>query len=518
MATLTVGYGQQYGTIKDVVAASRDGDILQVQAGTYVNDFVEINTKITLQGMGGLVKMVGLDAIPNGKAILITNTDVTIDHFEFSGAAVSDGNGAGIRYQGGNLTVTNSYFHDNQNGILAGAVAGGVIKIRNSEFAANGSGDGRTHNIYIGDIAKLTVDNSYFHDAIVGHEIKSRAAETVVTNSRIFDNSSNASYSIDLPNGGRAVITGNIIQQGPNSENSNIVTFGVEGNVHPGSSLSMANNTVINDLAGGTILLSSGGGSTSVTGTQLWGAPGIQLSSGPNVSFSGTTNLAQKPALDLSHPWSAAGAASLPNSGAFGTAADDTIIGSAGADNIFGGEGRNYLRGAEGADAIQGGTGFDDINGNQGADILSGGDGNDWVVGGQGNDLLYGEEGADIVYGNLGDDTCLGDNGADTIRGGQGNDIVYGAAGDDWLFGDRGDDTIIGGRGADRFISFGDAGIDRVWDFNVGEGDRVFIEAGTTYSVLQSGTDVLVNMSGGAQMIIAGVSLADLGAGWISGG
>src|SRR5688572_22795715 len=100
MATLTVGYGQQYGTIKAAVAASQDGDILQVQAGTYVNDFAEINTKITLQGMGGMVKMVGIGWIPNEKAILVTNTDVTIDHFEFSDAVVSSQNGAGIRYQG----------------------------------------------------------------------------------------------------------------------------------------------------------------------------------------------------------------------------------------------------------------------------------------------------------------------------------------------------------------------------------------------------------------------------------
>ncbi|MDB5446641.1 MAG: putative calcium-binding protein, partial [Phenylobacterium sp.] len=42
MATLTVGQGQQYATISAAVAASHDGDLLQVQAGTYTNDFAEI--------------------------------------------------------------------------------------------------------------------------------------------------------------------------------------------------------------------------------------------------------------------------------------------------------------------------------------------------------------------------------------------------------------------------------------------------------------------------------------------
>ncbi|MBV1798701.1 hypothetical protein [Siccirubricoccus sp. G192] len=45
---------------------------------------------------------------PNGKGILVTNTDVTLDNLEFSGARVADMNGAGVRYQGGNLTITDT--------------------------------------------------------------------------------------------------------------------------------------------------------------------------------------------------------------------------------------------------------------------------------------------------------------------------------------------------------------------------------------------------------------------------
>ncbi len=169
MATLTVGTGQQYSTIASAVAASRDGDVLQVQAGTYTNDFATINTQITLQGVGGMVKMVATGNIPNDKGILITNTDVTIDHFEFSGAKGPSGNDAGIRYQGGNLVVTNSYFHDNQNGILANPVANGTITIDNSEFSHNGVGDGYTHNLYVGAIAKLTMEKDLpgFDNAVI---------------------------------------------------------------------------------------------------------------------------------------------------------------------------------------------------------------------------------------------------------------------------------------------------------------------------------------------------------------
>lgn len=108
MSILTVGAGQQYAHIADAVAASHDGDTLQVQAGTYLNDFATVNTKITIQGVGGMARLIATQAPPNGKAILTTNTDVTLDHLEFSGAQVADGNGAGVRYQGGSLIVTNS--------------------------------------------------------------------------------------------------------------------------------------------------------------------------------------------------------------------------------------------------------------------------------------------------------------------------------------------------------------------------------------------------------------------------
>jgi beta-glucanase (GH16 family) len=182
-------------------------------------------------------------------------------------------------------------------------------------------------------------------------------------------------------------------------------------------------------------------------------------------------------------------------------AGDDTITGWAGGD---------YLRGDDGNDVITGGSGFDDINGNQGDDLARGGLGDDWVVGGKGNDQLYGEDGGDIVYGNLGADTCDGGAGADLVRGGQGDDLVTGGAGDDWLSGDRGDDTLTGGAGADVFHTFADAGIDRVTDFNAAEGDRIQLDPGTRYTLSQVGADTVIDMGGGNQMVLVGVSMGSL--------
>jgi Ca2+-binding RTX toxin-like protein len=221
-----------------------------------------------------------------------------------------------------------------------------------------------------------------------------------------------------------------------------------------------------------------------------------------------------------------------------GFTGSDTMLGLGGNDTLWGGAGNDvlyaaapagrlspsltvtgstYLRGEEGDDWIGGGSGFDDINGNMGADTAGGGDGEDWVVGGRDNDLLFGDAAYDLVYGNLGADTCDGGAGNDIVRGGQDDDVVLGGDGDDYVSGDKGSDTMTGGAGADIFHSFGDAGLDRVLDFSLAQGDRVQLDPGTQYTVSQSGADTVINMTGGGQMILVGVQMSSLTPGWIFG-
>lgn len=215
----------------------------------------------------------------------------------------------------------------------------------------------------------------------------------------------------------------------------------------------------------------------------------------------------------------------------YGFAGNDVMDGGGGYDALLGGDGddtissgavigtgESFLRGGLGQDYLVGGVNFDDIHGNEGNDTARGGDGDDWVVGGKDRDLLLGERGDDLIYGNMGNDTLDGGAGRDTLRGGQAEDILSGGDGDDWLFGDRGADTLGGGAGADIFFTFGLANLDYVTDFKRGEGDRVIVEEGSSYTVAQSGADVVISMSGGGQMILVGVSLASLTGDWITGG
>ncbi|HEX4708874.1 hypothetical protein [Phenylobacterium sp.] len=208
-----------------------------------------------------------------------------------------------------------------------------------------------------------------------------------------------------------------------------------------------------------------------------------------------------------------------------GFGGNDLLVGGGSLSTLFGGDGNDtvqagsaassYLRGDSGDDSLSGGAGFDDINGNMGNDTAHGNAGDDWVVGGKDNDMLFGDAGGDVVWGNLGNDTLDGGDGNDQVRGGQGDDSVSGGAGDDYVSGDRGNDTITGGAGADLFHGSQDAGIDRVLDFHLSEGDRVMLDPGTTYTVIQVGGDTVIDMGAGNQMILIGVQMSTLTPGWI---
>jgi Ca2+-binding RTX toxin-like protein len=191
------------------------------------------------------------------------------------------------------------------------------------------------------------------------------------------------------------------------------------------------------------------------------------------------------------------------------------IWGGGGSDTLYGGSIGGTLRGEDGNDVIYAQHGFNDVNGNAGADTIFGGDGNDWLVGGRDNDEIHGGSGAQILYGNLGDDILIGGSGSEIIRGGQGADVMTGGAGNDWMSGDLGNDTITGGAGADTFHTFAGAGLDRITDFNSAQGDRVMIDAGTSYTLRFDGANMIVDMGGSDQLVLVGVTPSTIGT-WLT--
>ncbi len=253
-ATYRVGPDREFKRPSEVSGLVKDGDVIEIDAGEYRRDVtVWRQDNLTLIGVDGRAHLIADGAHAEGKAIwVIKGRNTTVENIEFSGARVPDRNGAGIRQEGTNLRVIKCYFHHNENGILAGGNKDSEILITNSQFAHNGSGDGLTHNIYIGRIAKLTVSKSYIHHARIGHQIKSRARETIIEYNRIMDEETgNSSYIIDVPNGGVAIIVGNLLQQGPMTDNWAMISYGAEGSGSRAGALYVVNNTLVNDRRDG---------------------------------------------------------------------------------------------------------------------------------------------------------------------------------------------------------------------------------------------------------------------------
>ncbi len=146
---LRVGADQPFTTLASALAVARDGDVLLVQAGTYVNDFARIAAKVSIIGVGGMVNLVATVPPPDGKAILTVDADALIENVSFAGARVADQNGAGIRYEAGDLTLRNCSFHDNENGLMGGA-PNGTLLIQHCDFGHNGNGNGLTPAILSG--------------------------------------------------------------------------------------------------------------------------------------------------------------------------------------------------------------------------------------------------------------------------------------------------------------------------------------------------------------------------------
>lgn len=246
-------------------------------------------------------------------------------------------------------------------------------------------------------------------------------------------------------------------------------------------------------------VLNGGGGSDTVGSAD--GNDQVQGDDGDDVVFGGE-------GADFVH-------GNAGNDSARGDAGDDRVYGGKGDDQVFGGADNDLLFGDLGHDTLQGNTGQDTLSGGEGADHLHGGQDSDVLFGGADNDLMFGDLGRDSLQGNTGQDTLDGGAGDDILYGGQGDDVLFGGVGADSLFGDLGDDTLTGGAGADLFVTSSGRGSDRVLDFNLAEGDRVGLLAGTAYSVAQVGTETVVTLTGGGQITLANVQLSSLAEGWI---
>jgi hypothetical protein len=278
--TETVGpTGANFTSLGAAAAAevSTNSYIINMASGTYTNDFAVFNAATTLNATG--VTIMTNEPPPNQKGVLTTIFPLTVNGLSLIGTpdtgpnslgsgipAGAGGNSSAIREQanGANtLTVNNALIEGFQMGILTSSDSGKThldqVTISNTKFINNGNPDPSAfgHALYVGDAASLTVTGSLFCGQVIGHDIKSRAAQTTVTGSTMFVgtnsgapaacNVGSASLAIDMPNGGQGTIDMNQIFQGDANQNGSLIRFGEEGLVPTFvNSLSVTNTTFDN--------------------------------------------------------------------------------------------------------------------------------------------------------------------------------------------------------------------------------------------------------------------------------
>jgi hypothetical protein len=246
-----VGSEREFKTVAAAARVAEDGDIVEIDPGTYKGDVV-------LWPQNGLIVR-GVGERPlitsNGKVIedrdvwLFTGDNVVIENVEISGARSRYENGAGIRHIGNGLTLRHVYLHDNENGLLTGNrhSATNAILVEFSEFARNGDGRGYAHNIYVGRSKRFEMRYSYSHASRGGHLVKSRAGENTIAYNRLTDGEGGtSSYIVDIPEGGMATIIGNVIEQGAETLNHGMISYAGEEIHHADNRLEVVNNSIYN--------------------------------------------------------------------------------------------------------------------------------------------------------------------------------------------------------------------------------------------------------------------------------
>ena len=214
---------------------------------------------------------------------------------------------------------------------------------------------------------------------------------------------------------------------------------------------------------------------------------------------------------DSNWPLLAVAVAAPPFEVTRGTDGPDIIGTGDGPDYLSGRAGNDELWSGGGDDTIVGGADQDQLWGQAGNDTLRGEDGIDNLTGGQGDDLLWGGNGRDYLFGEEGNDRLRGEADNDDLSGWDGTDYLWGGADSDRLWGGLGANHLWGGAGADQFMfHFSDnEGVQRVYDFNRSEGDRIVYGPDWDQIVddidVRTGKDGSVVTIGDTTIVVSGV-------------
>jgi hypothetical protein len=236
---------------------AKDGDRIEVKAGTYNDVGILYANNVTIVGVGVRPVIDAKGIIAEGHGIwVIYGNNTTLDNFEM----LNEDNGlrgdaawdqAAVYLKGNNLTMRNMYIHNNMQGFFNQTNSGNTCNLlfENSVFDYNGDGGGHSHNLYVNhNITNLTMRGVWSRNCNGGHIFKNRAFQSNVQGCMFTDPKGvSLNWFIDYPNGGQHTFVGNIVEHNNTNPGSTMLAFG-EDVPNPGpNQLIIAQNTFIND-------------------------------------------------------------------------------------------------------------------------------------------------------------------------------------------------------------------------------------------------------------------------------
>lgn len=245
---LTVGAGTRFTTLQAALDKSRDGDRIDILPGTYRGGGVLVHGRVHLRGLGAGATFEATGHPPADRGVLVVQGEVTVENLHLRGARRVHGNGAGIRFLDGRLEVLGCSFADNEMGLLGSDRPDAELRLLDCVFGNAPRHAGRLHHLlYASTMARLEVQGCRFEGGWRGHLLKSRARNNVIHYNLLRDGpQGGASYELELAEGGDNSVVGNIIVQGPGTQNRSIVAVGYDAPPGRQHRLFFAYNTVVN--------------------------------------------------------------------------------------------------------------------------------------------------------------------------------------------------------------------------------------------------------------------------------
>lgn len=232
-----------FTSLAKAAKAAREGATIVVSPGLYAGDCLDARGKsLAIVGLVGPNDERATFETPCARkaAFVMSGERFLIQGVRVRGIKVPNRNGACVRVEGQNQVqrgaLVNMHCRGSENGIL-GSAGNGTLIIRGSLFEFNGGNNGFAHGLYMVGGEELLIQSSVIRSTTGrGHSLKAGSKRLIIERSIVAGLDGTNSRTLDYFSGGVLLVRGSVFEQGPGSDNNDMIGLALEGRrVHAGS-------------------------------------------------------------------------------------------------------------------------------------------------------------------------------------------------------------------------------------------------------------------------------------------